>query len=149
MYKDLRSTPKGPAQVWETTRLILPPRRKRRIREHLEIAFCESGWHGDDGSADEPDEPICYTLPVMRVSGEPEPKWWGDLDGFHEYHASRPCVWKVESSSKDGRWTTFYCLSECPVEYRELARGSGERVIEPGPQTIAWRSPVAREEVAP
>jgi hypothetical protein len=149
MRKDLRGTPKGPAEAWETTRLILPRYRKRRIRETLTLAFCELGWYGESGTADKPSEPICHTLPVMRISGESEPKWWGDLNGFHEFHAGRPCHWKVTSSSKAGHWTHFYCIAELPGEYLELTRRPEDRRIKPGPQTFARRSPARPEEATP
>jgi hypothetical protein len=131
MYTDLRGTPKSSAQVYETTRLVLPRYRKRRIRETLTISFCLDGWYGDSGFADAPHEPICHTLPVIRISGEPTPKWWGDLDGFDRFHADRPCVWKVESSTKAGRWTHFYCDAELPDDYRELTRRVEDRRIPP------------------
>jgi hypothetical protein len=139
VYKDLRGTPKGPAEIWETSRMILPRFRKRRIRETLTIGFCDEGWHGDSGTADGPSEPICHTLPMMHISGEPEPKWWRNLDGYHEFHANRPCHWKVTSSSKNGYWTHFYCIAEFPDEYRELTRRPEDRVIKPGPRTFARR----------
>jgi hypothetical protein len=148
-YMDLRGTPKGRAQVWEISRLILPRFRKRRIRETLVIAWCEEGWHGDSGTADRPSEPICHSLPLMRISGEPTPKWWGDLDGFHKFHADRPCVWKIQSSSKDGLWTHFYCIAEVPVEYRDLVHHRPEdRTIEPGPRFTAWRTPTHKQKEA-
>ncbi len=136
--EDLRGTPKGQARQWEAERLVQLPYRKRRIREKLVIAHCPDGWHSDSGSADGPSDTICHSLSVVRITGRPTPKWWDDHDGWRAFHAGNPCVWKVESSSKDGYATHFYCDAELPDEYRELASGPEGRLIDPGPRIVKF-----------